>query len=95
MSGQRTVTINCLPRLTQTCRYQDGIICSAVPNCGTDRMAEARRLFLAPADSPAVFVQGAAVERRKDCTIPEEGIKEKVLEWTVKEQPQDSARTLR
>lgn len=37
VSGQRTVTINCLPQLTQTRRYQDGIIYSVAPNCSIIR----------------------------------------------------------
>lgn len=79
MSGQRTVTINCLPRLTQTRRYQDGIICGAAANCGTDPAAEARRVSPRPMDCLAV--QGAV--RTVLLLSKERKIKQLVLELTV------------
>lgn len=55
MSGQRTMTINCLSQLTQTRHYQDPIIYRTTPNCDTNTQLRTYMCVRLPT-KPSVFV---------------------------------------
>lgn len=57
MSGQRTMTINCLSQLTRTQHYRDLIIYSTAPECDTNAHACASDMVSAsPLVSLATFI---------------------------------------